>query len=132
LRDGHALAQGLITAATLTLHADGGYYHPTPGDNWTEASSEAVLAVDPRMTAEFTDEVRDRVWQALRAVLVHHVRDDVVSLVIEPSAPPLPALTADWRASAARVLDQPGGNQAQRERAGETIPAKTALAVGRH
>ena len=58
---GHTLAQGLITAATLTLRADGGYYHPTAGDNWTEASSEAVLAVDSRMTAEFTDEVRDRV-----------------------------------------------------------------------
>src|SRR5882724_2530513 len=28
---GHALAQGLITAATLTLRADGGYYHPTRG-----------------------------------------------------------------------------------------------------
>jgi hypothetical protein len=57
---GHALAQGLITAATLTLRPDGGYYHPTPGDYWTESSSEAVLAVDPRITAEFTDEVRDR------------------------------------------------------------------------
>src|SRR4029077_16650394 len=31
---------------------DGGYYHPTPGDNWTESSSEAVLTVDPRITAE--------------------------------------------------------------------------------
>ena len=123
---GHTLAQGLITAATLTLRADGGYYHPTPGDNWTEASSEAVLVVDSRMTAEFTDELRDRVWQALRTVLVHHGRDDVVSLVIEPSAPPLPALTADWRASAARSwIDQEAtrrGASAPRE----TIPAKTA------
>jgi len=124
---GHTLAQGLITAATLTLRADGGYYHPTPGDNWTEASSEAVLVVDSWMTAEFTDEVRDRVWHALRAVLVHHGRDDVVSLVIEPSAPALPALTADWRASAARVLDQSRGNQARRERAGGDHPSEDGL-----
>jgi hypothetical protein len=79
------------------------------------------------MTAEFTDEVRDRVWQALRAVLVHHGRDDVMSLVIEPSAPPLPALTADWRASAAKVLDQSGGNQARHERAGGDHPSEDGL-----
>jgi hypothetical protein len=124
---GHALAQGLITTATLTLRADGNYYHPTPGDNWTEASSEAVLAVDPRITAEFTDEVRDCIWQALRTVLLHHGRDDVMSLVIEPSAPPLPALTADWRADTARVLDQAGGNQARRERAAGDRPSEDDL-----
>ncbi len=124
---GHALAQGLITAATLTLRSDGGYYHPTPGDNWTESSSEAVLTVDPRITAEFTDEVRDRIWQVLRTVLVHHGRDDVVSLAIEPTTPALPALTADWRAGAARVLEQPGGNQARLERAEGGHPSEDGL-----
>lgn len=59
--DGHPLAQHLVTAATLTLRPDGGFYHPTPGDNWTEANSEAVLTDDSRITAEFTDEVRNRI-----------------------------------------------------------------------
>jgi hypothetical protein len=48
----------------------------------------------------------------------------------------LPALTADWRAVAARVLEQPGGNQARRERAdggaGATPPSApdSSVSVG--
>lgn len=39
---GDALAQGLVMAAALTLRRDGGYFHfhPIPGDNWTDASSQ--------------------------------------------------------------------------------------------
>lgn len=124
---GHTLAQALMTAATLTLRADGGYYHPTPGDNWTEPSSEAVLTVDPRITAEFSDEVTDCVWQALSTVLIHHGRDDVLSLVIEPTTPPMPALTAEWRAGVAQVLDLQAGNQARHERAGGGHPTEDDL-----
>ena len=47
-----ALAQGLVMAATLTLRRDGGYFHPNPEDNWTDASYEAVLTADPRLTEE--------------------------------------------------------------------------------
>ena len=125
--NGDALAQGLVTAAALTLRSDGGYYHPTPGDNWTEPSSEAVLTVDPRLAAEFTDEVTGRIWQALRAVLKHHARDDVVSLVIEPASPPLPAISADWRTQAAEAVRQPAGNQARRERAEGGHPTQDGL-----
>jgi hypothetical protein len=127
---GHIVAQELITTATLTLRADGGYYHPTPGDNWTEDSSEAVLAIDPRIAAEFTDDVHDCVWQALRAVLRHHGRNDVTSLVIEQATPPLPAPTADWRADAARLLDQAPGNQARRERAAGDASSEDDLVFG--
>lgn len=127
---GHALAQALITAATLTLRPDGGYYCPDPGDNWNEPSSEAVLTVDPRITAEFTDELRDCIWQALTTVLVHHGRDDVLSLVIEPTTPPLPAPAAGWRADVARVLDLQRGNQARRERARGDHPSEDGLVFG--
>jgi AbiJ-like protein len=124
---GHTLVQALMTAATLTLRADGGYYHPTPGDNWTEATSEAVLVVDSRLMAEFTDDVRDCVWQALSTVLVHHGRDDVVSLVIESATPPIPAPVAEWRVDVAQVLDLQGGNQARRERAEGGHPSEDEL-----
>ena len=52
--NGDALAQGLILGATLILRRDGGYFHPTLGENWTDATYEAVLAVEPELTAEFT------------------------------------------------------------------------------
>lgn len=124
-RDDHA--QGLITAATLTLRDDGGYYHPIPGDNWTERSSEAVLTVDPRLTAEFSDEVRSRVWQALSAVLTHHGRDDVLSLVVESAAPQLPAIAADWREQA---TTRPPSNQARSDRAKGSSPTEDNLVFG--
>lgn len=124
---GDALAEGLVMAATLTLRHDGGYFHPTPGDNWTSASYEAVLTVVPQLTREFSDEVTGRIWQALTAVLSHHGRDDVLSLVIEPAAPQLPAIAADWRALAAQAVTQAPGNQARRERAEGGHPVEDGL-----
>lgn len=113
---GDALAQGLVMTATLTLRRDGSYFHPVPGDNWTEASYEAVLTVDPRLTPEYSDEVTNRIWRALSTVLSHHGREDALSLVIEPAAPQLPAIAADWRAQAAQAIAQAPSNQARRER----------------
>jgi hypothetical protein len=67
--NGDALAQGLILGATLILHRDGGYFHRTLGENWADATYEAVLAVEPELTAEFTTEVTGRIWKALATVL---------------------------------------------------------------
>lgn len=116
--------QRLIAAATLTLRDDGGYYHPIPGDNWTERSSETILTVDPRLTGEFSDEIKDRIWRALRSVLAHHDREDVVSLVVESASPQLPAIAADWRTLA---TSQPPSNQARSERARGDHPAEDEL-----
>ena len=124
------LAQGLILGATLTLRRDGGYFHPIPGDNWTDATYEAVLAVDTRLRPEFTAELTGRIWEALGAVLSHHGRQDVQALVIEQAAPQLPAIAADWRDQAAQATKQAPGNQARRERAEEGYPAQDGLVFG--
>ena len=100
--NGDALAQELIVDASLTLRRDGGYFQPIPGDNWTEATYGAVLTVDPRLAAEFTTEAKNRIWTALGAVLTHHGRQNVQSLEIQQTVPPLRAIGADWRAQAAQ------------------------------
>jgi AbiJ N-terminal domain 3 len=123
-------AQRLIAGTALTLRRDGGYFHPIPGDNWTDATYEAVLTADPRLGPEFTTEVTGRIWEALRAVLTHHGRGDVQSLVIEQAAPPLPAVAADWRDQAAQASRQAPGNQARRERAEGGYPACDGLVFG--
>jgi hypothetical protein len=127
---GDALAQNLIVGASLTLRRDGGYFHPIPGDNWTEATYEAVLTVDPLLATEFTADARNRIWTALGAVLTHHGRENVQSLEIQQAASPLPSVAADWRAQAAHALRQPPGNQARRERAGDGYPAQDGLVFG--
>jgi hypothetical protein len=125
-----ALAQGLILGATLTLRPDGGYFHPIPGDNWTDASYEATLMVEPHLVPEFTPEVTGRIWKTLGAVLTHHGRQDVLSLVIEQASLRLPAIPADWRHQAAQIPKQAPGNQARRERAEECYPAQDVLVFG--
>jgi hypothetical protein len=127
---GDALAQGLIMAATLTLRRDGGYFHPIPGDNWTDASYEAVLTADPRLIGEFSEEVTSRIWRVLSIVLSHHGREDVLSLVIEPASPQLPAIAADWRAQAAQAIRVAPSNQARRERAEGGYPSEDGLVFG--
>ena len=122
-----ALAHYLVMTTTLTLRRDGGYFHPVPGDNWNEASYEAVLTVDPGLTAEFSTEVTTRIWQTLSAVLTHHGREDVLSLVIEPASPPVPAIAADWRAQAAQAIRPAPSNQARREHAEGGYPTEDGL-----
>jgi hypothetical protein len=128
--NGDALAQGLILGATLTLRRDGGYFHPIPGDNWTDATYEAVLTVDSRFVPEFAAEVTDGIWEALGAVLTHHGRQDVQSLVVEPAATRLPAIAADWRDQAAQAPKQAPSNQARRERADDGFPGQDSLVFG--
>ncbi|MER5381782.1 hypothetical protein ABT040_16085 [Streptomyces sp. NPDC002688] len=43
---GEETARDLLRTAVLTLRRDGGFFHPTPGDRWTEATYEAVLTVE--------------------------------------------------------------------------------------
>jgi hypothetical protein len=127
--NGDAMAQGLIAGATLALRRDGGYFHPIPDDNWTSATYEAVLTVTPEAAPEFTPDVESRVWSALSAVLAHHGRDDVLTLVIARAIAPLPVVSTDWRLQAAMAAQRPT-NQARRERAGDGYPCQDGLTFG--
>lgn len=128
---GDELAQRLVQVAKLTLRRDGGYFHPTPGDNWRADTYEAVFAVAPSLTTEFTSEVTERIWGKLEPVLRQHGRDDVFGVVVEPTVPPLPEVAPDWRALAGQ--DAAGGppiNQARRERADGGYPVLNGLTFG--
>lgn len=115
--DGALRAQTLVAGATLNLRRDGGRYYPIPGNNWDADTFEAVVGVDPGLVDEFTPEVHDRVWSKLEAVLRGQGREDVQSMVVEGSVPPLPEIDPDWREQAARAI-APGQplNQGRAER----------------
>ncbi|MFC0556223.1 hypothetical protein ACFFHJ_35495 [Planotetraspora thailandica] len=81
--DGQGLARDLLHGATLSLRRDGGFFHPTPGDNWRSDSYEAVLTVDPTLVPEFSSTVTDLIWKHLGSVLKRLEREDVLSLVVE-------------------------------------------------
>ncbi|MEQ4724348.1 hypothetical protein [Nonomuraea sp. B19D2] len=117
--DGHGLARDLLREATLTLRRDGGIYHPTPGDNWTSDTYEAVLTVAPSLATEFTPAVIDPIWQHLGAVLKQLEREDVMSLAIEAARLPLPPVAQNWRQLAATPAPS---NQARRERGINELP----------
>ncbi|WP_184986535.1 hypothetical protein [Sphaerisporangium rubeum] len=126
--DGHGLARDLLCDATLTLRRDGGFFHPIPGDNWRDASYQAVLTVDPVLVPEFTPAVRDLIWQHLGTVLERLERADVFSLVVEAALLPLPPVSENWRQVAATPT---ANNQARRERAvGEGYPTLDNLVFG--
>ncbi|MDH6502416.1 hypothetical protein M2156_008726 [Streptomyces sp. SAI-149] len=96
-RDGEEVARDLLRPAVLMLRRDGGFYHPTPGDGWTDATYEAVLTVPSVLLPAFTEAVINAVWQRLEAVLARLQREDVQSLVVEGDMGPLPAVSPDWR-----------------------------------
>ncbi|MGW6505125.1 AbiJ-related protein [Nonomuraea angiospora] len=126
--DGQGLARDLLRNATLTLRRDGGFFHPIPGDNWTDATYEAVLTVDPALVPEFTPAVTDLIWQHLSTVLKRLQREDVMSLVVEAVLLPLPPVPQNWRQVAATPA---ATNQARRERAvGEGYPTLDGLVFG--
>ncbi len=95
--DGEEVARDLVRAAVLTLRRDGGYYHPIPGDRWTDATYEAVLTVPSDALPAYTEAVTDVIWQRLETVLVRFERKDVQSLAIEGDVVPLPSVPQDWR-----------------------------------
>ncbi|MEV4060856.1 hypothetical protein [Nonomuraea dietziae] len=85
------------------------------GDNWTAATYEAVLTVDPALVLEFTPAVTELIWRHLGTVLKRLQREDVRSLVVEAALLPLPSVPQNWRQVAATPA---ATNQARRERAG--------------
>ncbi|WP_406136010.1 hypothetical protein [Streptomyces sp. NBC_01089] len=109
--DGEGLARDLVRSAKLTLRRDGGYFHPMPNDNWTDATYEAVLAVDRAFVPEFTTAMVEAIWQRLETVLKLLEREDVQSLVVEAAVRPLPEITQDWRHQGSGPT-----NQGRRER----------------
>ncbi|OLZ51842.1 hypothetical protein BAY59_19720 [Prauserella coralliicola] len=127
---GDELAQRLVQGAKLTLRRDGGYFHPTPGDNWRSDTYEAVFEVAPSLVPEFTSEIVDRIWSKLEPVLRQHGRQDVFGVVVEPTVPPLPEVAADWRAQAEQPPVALPGNQARRERANGGYPVSDGLTFG--
>jgi hypothetical protein len=102
-RDGEEVARDLLRVAVLTLRLDGGFYHPIPGDRWTDATYEAVLTVPSVLLPAYTEAVTDAVWQRLQAVLIRFGRQDVQSLAIERDIEPLPAVPPNWRNQAAET-----------------------------
>ncbi|MFC7723211.1 AbiJ-related protein [Nonomuraea recticatena] len=123
--DGQGLARDLLHHATLTLRRDGGVFHPMSGDNWTAATYEAVLTVDPALVLEFTPAVTELIWRHLGTVLKRLQREDVRSLVVEAALLPLPPVPQNWRQVAATPA---ATNQARRERAvGEGYPTLDGL-----
>jgi hypothetical protein len=127
---GDALTQSLLLSATLTVRRDGGIFYPIPGDNWNADTYEAVLTVDRSLTHEFTTEVTERIWQLLSTAFRHHGREDVQSLVIEQTAPQLPAISADWRKLEAQPPRQPPANQARHEHIEDGYPSQDGLVFG--
>jgi hypothetical protein len=110
--NGQGRIAALLGHVELSVRRDGGWYHPTPGDNWTADTYDAVLAVDAALADEFTPEAISLVWEQLRLVLGRAERGDVRALVIEAAPTALPAVAADWRQSI-----QVPTNQGRRERA---------------
>lgn len=100
-RDGEKIARDLLRPTVLTLRRDGGFYHPMPGDGWTDATYAAVLTVPSVLLPAFTETVINAVWQRLEAILTCLKRSDVQSLVVEGDMGPLPAVSPDWRSQTA-------------------------------
>lgn len=124
--DGQGQARDLLREATLHLRRDGGYYHPTPGDNWTESTSEAVLSVDATLVPEFAPELQKVIWGRLQTVLTRFERGDVQSMVVESELPSLPQVVENWRQFAPAPT-----NQARRERQlGDGYPTQDDMVFG--
>ncbi|MFI6586057.1 Shedu anti-phage system protein SduA domain-containing protein [Embleya sp. NPDC050493] len=98
---GEETARDLLRTAALTLRRDGGFFHPIPGDGWTDATYEAVLTVERELLPTCTPEAKEVVWQTLQSVLSRLGRIDVQDLVVEGDIRPLPNIPPDWRTQAA-------------------------------
>jgi hypothetical protein len=86
--------------------------------------------VDPNALPGFRQEVRDRIWSKLEAVLRGRERYDVFELIVEATVPPLPDIDTDWRARDAQTPAEPPSNQGRRERARGDHPERDGLAFG--
>ncbi|MFJ8979916.1 Shedu anti-phage system protein SduA domain-containing protein [Streptomyces sp. NPDC102282] len=97
---GEKAARDLLRTAVLTLRRNGGYFHPTPGDNWTEGTYEAVLTVERELLPTCTPGVKEVTWRTLQSLLIQLGRIDVQDLVVEGDTRPLPNIPPDWRTQA--------------------------------
>ncbi len=97
---GEESARDLLRTAVLTLRRDGGYFHPTPGDGWTENTYEAVLTVERELLPTCTPQTKEVIWRALGTLLSQLGRIDVQTLVVEGDTRPLPNIPPDWRTRA--------------------------------
>jgi AbiJ N-terminal domain 3/Domain of unknown function (DUF4263) len=97
---GEETARDLLRTAVLTLRRDGGFFHPGPNDNWTEATYEAVLTVERELQPTCTPEVKEVIWGTLETLLSQLGRTDVQDLVVEGDTRPLPNIPPDWRTQA--------------------------------
>lgn len=98
---GEETARDLLRTAVLTLRRDGGFFHPMPGDNWTDATYEAVLTVERELLPTCTPGAKEVVWRTLQSVLTPLGRIDVQNLVVEGDSRPLPNIPPDWRTQSA-------------------------------
>ncbi|MGI5196426.1 Shedu anti-phage system protein SduA domain-containing protein [Streptomyces sp. CA-288835] len=98
---GEETARDLLRTAVLTLRRDGGFFHPTPGDNWTEGTYQAVLTVERELLPTCTPGAKEVIWRTVESVLVQLGRIDVQDLVVEGDTRPLPNIPPDWRTRAA-------------------------------
>ncbi|TQF01485.1 hypothetical protein E6W39_03520 [Kitasatospora acidiphila] len=94
---GEESARDLLRTAVLTLRRDGGFFHPMPGDGWTEATYEAVLTVERELLHTVTEETKELVWRTLETVLGQLGRIDVQRFVVEGDPRPMPNIAPDWR-----------------------------------
>ena len=93
---GEETARDLLRTAVLTLRCDDGYFHPIPGDGWTESTYEAVLTVERELLPACTPQVQEVIWRTLESVLGPLGRIDVQTLVVEGDTRPLPNIPPDW------------------------------------
>ncbi|MDH6110106.1 hypothetical protein P3T36_005832 [Kitasatospora sp. MAP12-15] len=97
---GEESTRDLLRTAVLTLRHNGGFFHPMPGDSWTEATYEAVLTVERELLHAFTEETKELIWRTLETVLGQLGRIDVQDLVVEGDPRPMPSIPPDWRIQA--------------------------------
>ena len=97
---GEESARDLVRTAVLTLRRDDGYFHPTPGDGWTESTYEAVLTVERELLSVCTPQTKKVIWRTLGTLLSQLGRIDVQTLVVEGDTRPLPNIPPDWRTQA--------------------------------
>ncbi|MFF8610692.1 hypothetical protein ACF06X_32815 [Streptomyces sp. NPDC015346] len=85
---GEETARDLLRMAVLTLRRDGGFFHPMPGDDWTEETYAAVLTVERELQPHLHpgDEGGDL---ADTGVAGEHGEDR--EHIAEPARPPLTA-----------------------------------------
>ena len=125
-QDGKDRASSLLAVgADLEFVPDGSYYRPREhlGDNWTEATYEAVLLV-PAHSSGFDGSVKAAVWLVMGPVLERLAARRSRAWSCGSARPPLPEVDPDWRAANNRERPTNQGRGA-RDRAAQGQDAVT-------